>query len=112
VASVFSLCQDSKGILWIGTAAGLYHSNSSLDSFSRFADPNSVLPENIMVNGLLEDNQKALWINASDGIYRLNPTRSEIVNYSRHGGQFTYGPLGCYKGKRGELFFGASSGYY
>jgi len=111
-ASVFSLCRDSKGILWVGTAAGLYQSNSSLDSFSRFSDPNSVLPENIMVNGLLEDNQGALWINASDGIYRLNPSRSEIVNYSRHGGQFTYGPLGCYKGKNGELFFGAPNGYY
>ncbi len=112
-ASIFSLCQDSKGILWVGTAKGLYHSNSSLDSFSRFADPSSVLPENIMVHGLLEDNQKALWINASDGIYRLNPSRSEIgVNYSRHGGGFTYGPLGSYKGKSGELFFGGPNGYY
>ena len=71
-ASIFSLYVDSKGILWVGTAAGLYHSSSSVDSFSRFVDPNSVLPENIMITGILEDNQKALWINASDGIYRLN----------------------------------------
>ncbi len=111
-ATVFSLCQDSKGILWVGTATGLYHSNSSLDSFSRFTDPNAVLPENIMVNGLLEDSQRALWINVSDGIYRLNPSRNQIVNYSRHGGRFIYSPLGSYKGKNNELFFGAPNGYY
>ena len=111
-ASVFSLCQDSKGTLWVGTATGLYHSNSSLDSFSRFTDPNTVLPENIMVNGLLEDSQGALWINASDGIYRLNPSQAQIVIYSRHGGRFIYGPLGSYKGKNNELFFGAPNGYY
>ena len=65
-----------------------------------------------MVNGLLEDSQRALWINASDGIYRLNPSQDQIVNYSQHGGRFIYSPLGSYKGKNRELFFGAPNGYY
>ena len=111
--SVFSLCQDSKGILWVGTAAGLYHSNSSGDGFSHFTDPNSGLPENMVINSLIEDNQKALWINTSEGIYRLNSSRSEIVNYSsRYEGEFTYTAFSCNKAKSGELFFGTPGGHY
>jgi signal transduction histidine kinase/ligand-binding sensor domain-containing protein len=111
-ARVFSLCQDSEGILWVGTSTGLYRSNAALNQFSRFTVPNTQLLENIMINGIIEDNQKALWINLPEGVYRINPERSEIVRCSKHESEFSYSGIGSYKGKSGELFLSGPDGYY
>jgi ligand-binding sensor domain-containing protein len=112
--SVFSLWADSKGILWAGTSAGLYQSNLSLSSFSRFKDSNLCLRENTMICGLLEDDQKCLWINTLEGIYRLNQSRNEVVRYSnsKREGKWGYETLGCHMGKRKGLLFGSDGGYY
>ncbi|MEJ7828605.1 MAG: two-component regulator propeller domain-containing protein [Segetibacter sp.] len=111
-AGVISLCQDSEGILWVGTSTGLYRSNAALNQFARFTVSNIEILENIKIDGILEDNQKALWINTPEGVYRINPQRSEIVRCSKHERESIYTSIGSYKGRNGELFFSGPGGYY
>ena len=110
-AGVFSLCQDSEGILWVGTSTGLYRSNAALNQFARFTVSNIEILENIRIYGILEDNQKALWINTPEGVYRINPQRSEIVRCGKHEHRVS-SSIGSYKGRNGELFFSGPGGYY
>lgn len=101
-----------KGVLWVGTSIGLYRSNPSLSSFSRFTGPNAEFGGNIIVNGVLEDDQKNLWVNASVGICRLNAQRNKVIIFSRQEDPTWYNGTGSYRGKSGELFFGGGSGYF
>jgi ligand-binding sensor domain-containing protein len=110
--SILTLCEDSEGIVWAGTMSGLYRSNYSLDTFTLFTDPVANFGGNMTVNGILEDNQKTLWINSSGGICRLNRDRMEIHVYSGGPQQSFHLWSKCYKGPKGELYFGGNSGYY
>ncbi|GAA4400101.1 hypothetical protein GCM10023187_12890 [Nibrella viscosa] len=111
-ASIHSICQDASGILWVGTTSGLYRSNYTVDTFTRFNGPANELAGSIIVNGILEDSQKALWISASVGICRLNPSRNELVSYDRHDDPAHFMPTGVYKSKTDALYFGGGSGYF
>ncbi len=57
---IHRLCPEAKGVMWVGTSAGLYRINAGLNGFSRFNGHNSEFAGNMMVNGLLEDDEKAL----------------------------------------------------
>ncbi|MEO6289258.1 MAG: two-component regulator propeller domain-containing protein, partial [Ginsengibacter sp.] len=111
-ANIHCLCQDSEGILWVGTSIGLYKSNHSLNNFSLFTGPNAEFAGKFVVNGILEDDKQNLWLNASSGICRLNPKKSEVVIFTRHEDPIHYNGTGYYKGKKGELYFGGTSGYF
>jgi signal transduction histidine kinase/ligand-binding sensor domain-containing protein/AraC-like DNA-binding protein/AmiR/NasT family two-component response regulator len=69
---VKSLCQDSKGFLWIGTYSGLNKFDGY--QFTRYvedpSDSNSLLSPS--VNCLLEDDQQRLWIGTDGGIQLLD----------------------------------------
>lgn len=112
LANIHNLWQDSNGILWVGTSTGLYNSNVELNAFSRFTGPNGELPDNMVVNGVIEDDQQSLWVNASIGICRVNPERNEILIFSRYNDPIFYNGTGSHKGRNGELFFGGGSGYF
>lgn len=111
-ANIHNFWQDSEGILWIGTSTGLYKSNVQLNAFTRFTGVNGELPDNMVVNGVVEDDQKSLWVNASIGICRINPERDEVLIFSRYNDPIFYNGTGSHKGKNGEIFFGGGSGYF
>lgn len=110
--NILSLRQDAEGILWVGTLSGLYRSNTALNQFSLFIDPDGEMSTTVMVNSILEDNEKALWLNTSLGICKLNRQRNKIVNYTRSSEQKVFLWSRCYKSRKGELFFGGNTGYY
>ncbi len=111
-ANIHNLWQDSEGILWIGTSTGLYKSNLERTSFSRFTGPNGELPDNMVVNGIVEDNQRSLWVNASIGICRINPTRNEVLIFSRYTDPIFYNGTAIHKANNGDIYFGGGSGYF
>lgn len=112
-ASVSSLLQDSDGILWVGADDGLYQFNSATQTFSRFVDPSSIAGISDVIS-MAEDNQRNLWIASSYGIIRLNPQRNATTLYGESYGvkenSLVY--TSAYKGPKGELFFGDTSGYF
>lgn len=114
-----SIAEDAENIIWLGTSKGLYRSNSAIDNFLLFADPEIGLTSTTIITVILEDNTKNLWVSSSAGILKLSPKRNEIIVYSKNQGvdasglTLTWGHnMQGVKGKRGELFFGDRTGYY
>ena len=82
--SVFSIYEDRKGVLWVGTQGGGLHAfNRTTGRFTRYQhDPNQ--PESIssnVVNGIAEDPQGNLWVATDRGLNRLNPQRTQMTRY-------------------------------
>ncbi len=80
---IWSMLQDHKGRLWIGTADGL----NVYDGY-RFkvikhdpADPNSIPPSEILA--LLEDSDGYLWLGLSSGVFvRYDPVMNRAITFS------------------------------
>jgi signal transduction histidine kinase len=64
---VNALTIDNKGVLWIGAAAGLFHSSSDGTMFSRYA-PETLQTE---VLGIAADPEGHLWIATNQRLMRL-----------------------------------------
>jgi signal transduction histidine kinase/ligand-binding sensor domain-containing protein len=111
---ITKIYQDTDSMLWLGSADGLFRYNRAIDSFFLFEDPGFTKKLKDVFN-ILEDDHKNLWLSASDGIMRINAKRNETSLYG-----VKYGIPGFtdirfwsgYKGQKGELFFGNSTGYY
>jgi len=116
---VNSITEDAENIIWVGTSQGLYRSNPAVDTFLLFTEPEIGLTATTIIACILEDDKKNLWVSSSAGILRLNPKRDEITVYSGNQGvdasdlthAWGHNMQGA-KGRRGELFFGDTTGYY
>jgi signal transduction histidine kinase/ligand-binding sensor domain-containing protein len=109
---VFSIFTDSSGILWVGSSDGLYHYDAARDSFINFVDPVTGHHLN-MILCVMEDNDRNLWLRSTNSIIKIDPARLKAFVYGK-----SYGVTNnfdwisrCFKGKDGELFFGALGGY-
>ena len=98
---------------------GLYRSNPAVDTFLLFTDPEIGLTATTIIACILEDDKKNLWVSSSAGILKFSPNRNEITVYSGNQGVNASGLTHAWghnmqgaKGKRGELFFGDTTGYY
>ena len=91
---VFSITQDHKGEIWIGTASGLCHFNKSTRKFTTFSEKNG-LP-NVRVTQLLVDDKDCIWMCTKKGISMLNESRMIFTNYDTgdglQGSQFAASP--------------------
>ncbi|MBI3172372.1 MAG: PAS domain S-box protein [Chloroflexi bacterium] len=81
---VMSLYADADGTLWIGTlGGGLNHFDPRTEKFIRYqkdpAHPNSLLDD--QVTNITRDVQGRLWVATMSGLSRLDPGRSDFVNY-------------------------------
>ncbi len=79
-----SLCADSKGFIWIGTAGyGLDRLDPTTGNFEHFRsnpkDPNSL--SNDMVLSILEDRDGILWIGTERGLNRYDPNTGKFTRY-------------------------------
>jgi ligand-binding sensor domain-containing protein/signal transduction histidine kinase len=114
-----SITEDAENIIWLGTSQGLYKSNPAVDTFLLFTDPEIGLTATTIIACILEDDKKNLWVSSSAGILRFSHKRDEITVYSGNQGvdasslthAWGHNMQGT-KGKRGELFFGDTTGYY
>ena len=76
VASCFY--QDSRGVMWIGTSAGLNSFDGS-EIYTWVSGPGK-LSDN-RVNAITEDKRQNLWIATFNGLNRLNLVTRKIENY-------------------------------
>ncbi len=66
--TVYAICQDYKGFIWIGTKNGLCKYNgNNLSVYRHKIDDNQSLPNN-QIRNLYEDRQSRLWISTSKGV--------------------------------------------
>ncbi len=76
---IYSIIQDSKGYLWIGTHDGLNRYDGY--RFKKFrhnpADSNS-LPNNT-ISSICEDGQGNIWLATNGGLCRFNPDKNNFI---------------------------------
>jgi ligand-binding sensor domain-containing protein len=111
---VLSIGQDHKGVIWLGTGAGLCRFNETTKSFTTFSEKNG-LP-NAQVGQLLVDDTDRIWMSTNKGISMLNESRTTFANYDPadglQGWEFagrialkTHDGYLCYGGKNGFNIF-------
>ncbi|HEX5654536.1 MAG TPA: two-component regulator propeller domain-containing protein [Chitinophagaceae bacterium] len=112
--NVTSITQDHKGIIWLGTIAGLCRFNESTGNFTTFSERNG-LP-NVLVAQLLVDDKDRIWMSTNKGISMLDESRVIFTNYDPadglQGWEFsgrsafkTHDGYFCYGGKNGFNMF-------
>ncbi|MCB0750726.1 MAG: hypothetical protein KDC52_04575, partial [Ignavibacteriae bacterium] len=80
-AGIRAIMQDSYGLMWVGTLAGLHQYDGY--KFIRYKNipgkSTSLLNDNVW--GLAEDKNKNIWVSTEDGIAKYNRTKNEFKNY-------------------------------
>ncbi len=80
-ATVQPIIQDSYGLMWIGTDAGLHKYDGY--KFTRYKNipgqSTSLLNDNVF--GITEDSEKNLWVSTNDGISKFDRKKNEFKNY-------------------------------
>jgi ligand-binding sensor domain-containing protein len=108
---IISIAQDRKGIIWIGTSAGLCRFNETTRKFTIFAEKNG-LP-NAVVSQLLVDDKDRIWMSTNKGISMLNESRTKFTNYDPADGLqgWEFGGRTALKTHDGYLCFGGKNGF-
>jgi serine phosphatase RsbU (regulator of sigma subunit)/ligand-binding sensor domain-containing protein len=79
--TVQPIIQDSYGLMWVGTDAGLHKYDGY--KFTRYKNipgqASSLLNDNIF--GITEDSEKNLWISTDEGISKYERKKNEFKNY-------------------------------
>lgn len=108
---VYSIYEDSHGIIWIGTLeGGLNKYIGSTDSFESYRVTDGLPGNNVF--GILEDSEGNLWLSTNRGISKFNPSSKIFKNYTTKDGflDTEYGYNAYFKSQKGELFFGGRKG--
>ena len=83
---VLSVCQDTEGLVWIGTTNGvkvLY--NEEIHS----VETGTMSPlRNVPIEHLVETRGGGMWIQTASGLYRLNPLTNELFTYRQFEGKY------------------------
>jgi len=108
---IFSIDEDSSGVVWIGTwGGGLNRFDRPSGTFKHYTEKDGL--SNNSVYGMLEDDDGNLWLSTNYGLSKFNPKTETFKNYSREDGlqnnEFNGGSF--FKSKSGEMFFGGIDG--
>jgi len=113
-SSTYSIIQDTKGFVWIGTSYGLNCYNGyDVIRFDRPKDPEQLL--NSQVWCLHEDLDGNIWIGTSGtGLFVYNPESDEFRSYVRDQGDSlsisNNRILSIYQDKKGVIWIGTEEG--
>lgn len=82
--TITSVCQDSRGLLWVGTAEGLNLLDRSSDQLTSFTDECYGLLSGT-ITGIAEDSRHDIWVTTNKGVCRISLTRDK-----KHTRQYQY----------------------
>jgi signal transduction histidine kinase/streptogramin lyase len=75
--------EDSRGNLWVGTAAGLNRFDRKTEQFTRYLsdpqDPSSLADNN--VGSFFEDSTGAIWLGTHNGLHQFDPETGQFTRY-------------------------------
>ena len=106
-----SITQDHKGLIWIGTSAGLCRFNENARTFTTFDEDNG-LP-NVRVKQLLVDDKDRIWMGTNRGISMLNESRTAFTNYDPSDGLqgWEFSEPSAFKTHDGYFCYGGNNGF-
>ncbi|MCP4659934.1 MAG: SpoIIE family protein phosphatase [bacterium] len=109
---VTAIHEDRAGRLWVGTFNGGLHLFDRETATRRYFTERDGLP-NDGVFHILEDDDGRLWLTTFRGLSVFDPRRELFVNYDHTDGlRADWHTGGAFKGPRGTLYFGGSTGLY
>ncbi|MBW7840489.1 MAG: hypothetical protein H3C36_12805 [Chitinophagaceae bacterium] len=111
--SFLCIYKDAEGILWAGSANGLFRFNAAQDRFYRYRDTITGFSP-LDVSNIQEDSRHTLWVTGTNAIYRISAKRDSLYIYgAQHGVKLntTAGEIN-YEAQDGKLYIGNPWGYY
>ena len=108
--SVMTICQDTRGYLWLGTRNGLNRYNGSEYTVFRHHPGDSLSLADNEVNEIREDHSKNLWIGTSRGLSRMCLRTERIRNYFNVDGLSSASILSLLVDSSGKVWVGTRSG--
>jgi serine phosphatase RsbU (regulator of sigma subunit)/ligand-binding sensor domain-containing protein len=109
--SATEVIEDKNGIIWIGSADGLFGYNSVNNNVISLTTKEGFPVNNI--GGILIDDEDNFWIGTSIGLIKLNPDHKIFVEFSKENGlknNLFSTSKAVFKSKSGLLFFGGTNG--
>jgi ligand-binding sensor domain-containing protein/signal transduction histidine kinase len=115
--AVHAIFEDSRGILWVGAANGLYQFRQETEIFIPFkTDTNQPDSQNSNhITAIFEDSDQNLWFGTSDnGVSRYDPielTYTSFFSEPQHTGALSHNSvLAIYQDSRGILWIATAGG--
>ncbi|MBP1693362.1 MAG: signal transduction histidine kinase, partial [Chloroflexi bacterium] len=109
--AVWSIYEDQRGMLWVGTQSGLDRLDRFSDTFIHFPELDR-LPNNSILC-ILDDADGNLWISTNNGLIRFNPlsgkSRKFDVSDGLQSNEFNSGA--CLRSRNGAMVFGGIDGF-
>jgi ligand-binding sensor domain-containing protein/AraC-like DNA-binding protein len=108
-ATVYSLYEDRQGILWVGTANGLYCYDAANDRFL----PISLLSGVVSVYGITVV-EKDLWLATSAGILCYSPAKrvvQQVYKKSHNIASIDFMPAAICRSHDGYIYLGTTNGF-
>ena len=108
--TVYSIAEDRKGMIWIGTRDGLNRFDPFNGTFKVF-NSESGLPDNVIYS-VLEDKSGEIWVSTNNGLSRLDQNNMEFVNYNVGDGLLAreFNLNAHFMDEKGMLYFGCING--
>ncbi|WP_300910658.1 hybrid sensor histidine kinase/response regulator transcription factor [uncultured Bacteroides sp.] len=108
--SVVTICQDSRGYLWLGTRNGLNRYNGTGYTIFRHRPGDSLTIVDNSINKICEDHDNNLWIATVRGVSKMCLFTERIRNYSIADGLPDEGILSTLVDKSGRVWLGTCTG--
>lgn len=108
--TVFSICKDRQGVLWVGTISGLNIYDYQHENFIRVDEL-----KGIAVQDIFEDTHGMIWVSTySRGLYRFNPATGKWKSFIRKPGEIGTLPYnkvtGVFEDSQQRLWFATQGG--
>jgi signal transduction histidine kinase/ligand-binding sensor domain-containing protein/AraC-like DNA-binding protein len=107
---IYSIFEDSSGILWVATSQGLKQMNP-LTFELKDLTTNEGLPSNSICS-IQEDSDANIWVSTNAGITKYNVKENAFINYYFHDGLQgnEFSKRASTVDRKGNLFFGGING--
>lgn len=116
-SSVFALCQDYLGFMWIGTRDGLNRYDSrKFITYRNVPSDSTSLTDNYVLS-LLEDSKKRLWVGTRTGLNRYDRLRDRFIRVplpDNSSGNSSSEPMiwSIVEDRDGRVWLGTNQGLY
>lgn len=110
---VYSVYEDSYGIIWVSTSMGLdkiTFTNSAI-KIDHLNEQKHLLPNNI--KNIISDNNNFIWLSSNAGITRFDQKKHETKYYqiNKNIPVLEFLEQSCTKSQSGHLYFGTTHGF-
>ncbi|GHV14306.1 hybrid sensor histidine kinase/response regulator [Bacteroidia bacterium] len=76
--SIYALCEDRKGKIWLGNAWGIFVSGRQNDKFSGMKEFGLCF-----VHDIMEDTEGYIWVaTLGNGVFQFNPDNQELIHFT------------------------------